>query len=410
MRSQPQLNGVLIKLASRCNYDCTYCYWFRDQSVYKLPPLMPKHVEQAFLDKLRRHISNTRIEQFFCSFHGGEPTLFGTKRMSGFLAEITKLGSELGCQMKFAFTTNAALIDEDWVKLLREFDVAVAVSIDGPPQIHDRRRVTRAGAPTWRQTVAGYLELCRGGLQPTIIGVCDPTARPDEILDHYFDDLGATFCDVLPPEFDHDAAVVPIHQFYCGLFDHWYNRYSASGTQVRILTGFIRGLLGLPARTESIGFGATSIVCLTPRGDLEPHDTLRISGNERVRSSCNVLENELTDVFTDETWVGVREASLDLCATCRACRYAYACGGGHIAQRWSSANKYNNVSVYCSDYQVILDHIASRIGVEMATGYSSVIIEITAALRAGRPTAALELASMHSSSLDAREVPTTGLA
>ena len=28
---------VLIKFASRCNIQCTYCYWFRDAEVYKKP-------------------------------------------------------------------------------------------------------------------------------------------------------------------------------------------------------------------------------------------------------------------------------------------------------------------------------------------------------------------------------------
>ena len=28
---------VLVKLASRCNINCTYCYWFRDAEVYEKP-------------------------------------------------------------------------------------------------------------------------------------------------------------------------------------------------------------------------------------------------------------------------------------------------------------------------------------------------------------------------------------
>lgn len=34
----PEFTFVLVKLASRCNIACTYCYWFRDDEVYKKPP------------------------------------------------------------------------------------------------------------------------------------------------------------------------------------------------------------------------------------------------------------------------------------------------------------------------------------------------------------------------------------
>ena len=37
--SQP-ISQLLVKVATRCNIDCSYCYWFRDASVYDKPNLM----------------------------------------------------------------------------------------------------------------------------------------------------------------------------------------------------------------------------------------------------------------------------------------------------------------------------------------------------------------------------------
>ncbi len=32
--------NIVLKVASRCNLACTYCYWFRDGAVYQMPGIM----------------------------------------------------------------------------------------------------------------------------------------------------------------------------------------------------------------------------------------------------------------------------------------------------------------------------------------------------------------------------------
>jgi uncharacterized protein len=38
-QEQP-ISQLLVKVATRCNIDCSYCYWFRDAAVYEKPKLM----------------------------------------------------------------------------------------------------------------------------------------------------------------------------------------------------------------------------------------------------------------------------------------------------------------------------------------------------------------------------------
>jgi uncharacterized protein len=38
-----------------------------------------------------------------------------------------------------------------------------------------------------------------------------------------------------------------------------------------------------------------------------------------------------------------------------------ACGGGHLAQRWSTERQYDNPSVYCESWKAIFSHIWKRI-------------------------------------------------
>jgi len=68
---------VLVKLASRCNINCTYCYWFRDAEVYKKPAVLTVEAEDAFCVRLEEHIREFNLPVFLLVFHGGEPLCAG---------------------------------------------------------------------------------------------------------------------------------------------------------------------------------------------------------------------------------------------------------------------------------------------------------------------------------------------
>ena len=382
------VNYVLIKLASRCNYDCTYCYWFRDGSVRALPAKMKPEVVDAFIAALERHITQHRLSEFTCSFHGGEPTLFGVHRFKVFLRALDAVGHRTKSDIRYAITTNAALLTPAWIKVIVDFQVSVTVSLDGPPEVNDARRVTIMGGATWRDTVRGYLDLCRAGVQPSILAVCDPSVNATTVIDHLVRDLGVRFCDVLMPDSNHEESPPSIKRFYIELFDRWYDGYADDGVQVRILTDLMRGLLGLETRTESVGLAPTQTVCLGPDGALEPHDVLRIAGADQVKTSCNILTHEIGAITADPAWLAIKTASIGLCETCKSCRYKHACGGGHIAQRWSRQNGYDNPSVYCEDFKGIFDHIADRLAedIEVTRADAPVAKEIVRdRLRSGEP-------------------------
>lgn len=70
-----------------------------------------------------------------------------------------------------SFQTNATLIDDEWVELLQEPGIAVGVSLDGPPEIHDRHRKARSGRGTYALTMRGIAKLRAGGIPFHVIAV-----------------------------------------------------------------------------------------------------------------------------------------------------------------------------------------------------------------------------------------------
>ncbi len=357
----PVATYLLIKLASRCNLACTYCYWFRDGSVYASTPLLSQQVQDALLLRLRSHIERHQLESFNCILHGGEPLLFGTARTADLLGSLNELGRITNCRMEYSLTTNGVLIDASWAEIITAYDIRVAVSIDGPAAVHDRYRLTHLGNGSHTDAVRGFQILQQAGVKPSIIAVCDPTSDPLELLRFFVTDLDCMQFDVLPPDFTHDDSAPSIAEYYLSLFDEWYDHYFDQGVSVRFLRSLVRAVLGYETNSDSFGYGPLHTVTLTTDGFLEPNDVLRIAGSEQTNTSVNVLRSEIDDVREEPTWSAAYESALHLCETCEGCEFRNECGGGHLSHRYSSSRRFDNPSVYCSDLMRIFSHVRARV-------------------------------------------------
>jgi uncharacterized protein len=372
---------VLVKLASRCNIKCTYCYWFRDALVYEKPAVLTPEAEDAFCLRLEEHIREFDLPFFLLVFHGGEPLLFPKRRFDAFLTKLRAIEARTGCAIKRGVTTNAILVDEEWIALFKTHDVNVTVSLDGPAAINDKFRVDFKGRGTLAQTLQGLASLRAAGLEPGLISVCNPGTDPEQVLDFVVGELGYTHFDILPPDATHADNPPPIDDYFIRLFDVWFDKYAALGVSIDTLDAMIRGLVGQLSLSDTIGLGPIDTVTLMPDGALEPLDVLRIAGDGSTASKTHVFSNAIRDVGKDPVWDEAYEASVNLCETCRNCEFLDACGGGHLAQRWSVERRFDNPSVYCESWKRILGHIWSRIAPTLSVEVKSAEIEPAAADR-----------------------------
>jgi uncharacterized protein len=358
-------NYILVKLAARCNLACTYCYWFRDRSVLDAPKKLSLEAEDSFLMRLGEHIEQHSLKSFFILFHGGEPLLFGAARFDVLCGKLRRLEELQNCELQLGITTNAVLIDSRWASLFRRWNVGVTVSVDGPRAINDSRRVGFHGEGSFDAIIQGVKQLRAAGVEPGFLSVCDPLSDPGEILRFFVEDLGTHDFDILIPDATHEDTPVSIAAFYIGLFDTWWDTWIDRGVRIRLLDTVIRGLLGEESRIESIGFGPNTTSTLTTDGAIEPLDVLRMAGNSFTRTRIDVFHNSLQDIQKDPLWREVLQASLTLPKTCQSCRYQMTCGAGHVGQRWSSARRFDNPTVYCNDVMAILGHISQRVFAEL---------------------------------------------
>jgi uncharacterized protein len=378
-------NYTLVKLAMRCNLKCVYCYWFRDDTVYDYPAVLTVDAELAYLSALERHVRRYQLKSFFVLFHGGEPMLVGPRRFDEFCEKLRALEARAGFSLRLSITTNGTLVSDAWIEMFRKHRVSVTLSIDGPQAVHDASRVDLRGRGTHDKTVAALNLMRASGLDPAVLSVCNPSLNPEAVCEYFVDELGLAAFDFLVPDANHEDTPPSIAEFYIRLFDLWYDRYSIRGIRVRFLESIVTGLLGGESHSESIGYGPTSTVTMLTDGSLEPLDVLRTAGNGFTRTKYNIRRDELQSVDQDPLWREVLAASLKLCDVCEVCPYKFACGGGHVASRFSRSRRYDNPSIYCTDFKRIFRHVWTRIQpdlfVETATGQVSLSAALAGAAR-----------------------------
>jgi len=112
--SQP-IAQLLVKVASRCNIDCSYCYWFRDAAVYDKPKLMSAEVLDQLLRRTEEHIGKYALTEFPIILHGGEPMLWGVENFHRIARSCADIAQRTHCDIPIGVTTNGVLVDETWL-------------------------------------------------------------------------------------------------------------------------------------------------------------------------------------------------------------------------------------------------------------------------------------------------------
>lgn len=348
---------ILLKLASRCNINCDYCYWFKDPSVYKSEAILTPQTEDDLIKCLDEHLYEYSLSKFSILLHGGEPLLFGKERFDNLCTKLYHIMIKRECTLKLSLTTNGLLIDEEWVELFKKYKVSITVSIDGPPAIHDSRRKDFKNRNTSHLAIQGFKLLKEANINSGVLAVCSPQTNPKDYTSFFISELGLKSFDILVPDATHEDTPLSITNFYTNLFDLWISTYLVEGVKIRFIESIVKGLLGFQSRSESIGYGTTETVTVLTDGSLEPLDVMRITGEGATKTRLNVSTHRLQDLADDPLWKEIRYASLNLPKVCNECKFKQACGGGHISSRWSNSNRLNNPSIYCNDFKNIMSHM-----------------------------------------------------
>ena len=353
------ISQLLVKVASRCNIDCSYCYWFRDAAVYDKPKLMSADVLHRLLQRIEEHVAKNSLIDFPIILHGGEPLLWGVENFHRFAEGCEAISSRTGCEIPIAVTTNGILIDEEWLNCFEARNISVAISLDGPEHIHDVHRRTFQGTGTHAAVERAARMLVSRDIGVSALAVCNPAYQPKQYVD-FFAECGISNYDIMIPDATVDEKPPSIASFYNALFDLWLEANRSTPTvNIRIIADMITALLGNNSPTEGVGHQPIELCTVMTDGSVEAHDVLRIAGDGSTNTRFNIFDHAIDEVRNEPRWKAARDASINLCDTCRQCKFMNACGGGYLPHRFSKKNGYDNPSVYCGDLYSMFENMQS---------------------------------------------------
>ncbi|MFN3465007.1 MAG: FxsB family cyclophane-forming radical SAM/SPASM peptide maturase [Terricaulis sp.] len=277
-----RITSFLVKLASRCNLDCDYCYVYHhaDQSWRRMPRTLSDQHQTAFAQRLAAYVREQNLNECYVVFHGGEPLLAGAERIAAFAREISETIGE-SAKVRFGMQTNGLLLTDAALDALEAANVIVSLSLDGPREVNDLHRTTRKHRSSFDR-VASALERLqkRPETFAGVIAVIDPRVQP-ETLFSYFSQFPVPNLDFLLPDAHHlrpppgrTEQPTLYRDWLVRAFNLWFDQYPH--LRVRFFETLLDSAAGLPSQTDAIGFGDVSLLTIETDGTYHDLDVLKV--------------------------------------------------------------------------------------------------------------------------------------
>ena len=370
MAAQTELDTILIKVASRCNINCTYCYVYNmgDDNWSHMEKLMTKETMDSICISLSELITSQK-KYFSIVLHGGEPFLLGPLKLSYLLGELRKV---LSYEYPISIQTNGILITDEILDICSEHQVSVAVSIDGPESIHNKNRVTHQGQGTFQNVLKGIEKLKAHNdstfLNAGLLAVIDPLSDPAEVY-HFFKSIKPPSVDFLYKDGNHTN--LPIHKssissveygsWMSGLLDIYMA--DPEPLSIRVLDDMLKVLLGGIVSKEGLGITDFGIIIIDTDGTIMKNDTLKSSynGADKFEKPLNIKDGRLVSFLNSNEFLEYRAMQQPTSRKCLNCPVLNVCGGGMILHRWKKENDFDNPSVFCSDQLYLIDNMLKKL-------------------------------------------------
>lgn len=361
----------LLKVHSRCNLACDYCYVYTlaDQSWRSKPMVMAPDLVTAVAGRIAEHATTHNLRSVRLILHGGEPLLAGHAYLRK-VVETLRAAAPAGLHIDAVVQTNGVLLDEAALRTFRELDVRVGISLDGGRGANDRNRRYVDGRSSY-DAVADALTLLRApefrplytGLLCTVDLANDPVETYESLVQ--FEPPMVDFLlphgtwESPPPYRSSDPTNTPYGDWLIAVFDHWYGR--SGETVVRLFQEIVTLMLGGASASEAVGLTPSTLVVIETDGTIEQTDSLKVVRHGAPVTGLNVVDHPFDLALTHPGMVARQLGADALSDTCRDCRFGRVCGAGLYPHRYRPGTGFLNPSVYCPDLYRLIEHIHNRL-------------------------------------------------
>jgi uncharacterized protein len=362
-----------LKVASRCNLACTYCYVYTkgDDSWRHRPHLMSDEVFATTVARIREHCQEVGQESVDLVFHGGEPCLMGRERFSRWCDRIRDELAPVGT-VSITIQTNGTLLDRAWAESFRQHAVVVGVSLDGPEAANDLSRIDHLGRGSHARVLAGIAELHAADVPVNLLCVVNLERDPIEIHEHLVSLLPTSISYLMPDETHFTIrstrrrhGPTPCFGFLSRVLDHWWTRDAVNLT-VQPFKAMAKAVLGGRTAVDYLGNNPYNYIFVEPDGSIEGLDVLRICQPGLAQTGLNVRTSRFLDVAEQSALHRkVLFEGMPLPTACGGCAEATTCAGGYVPHRWGPGG-FDHPSAWCADLLALFGRVRDLLDVSPA--------------------------------------------
>lgn len=367
MKNNVFFNAALIKIASRCNIQCDYCYMYQheDQSWIHQPKFISVETIEKIGERINEYCLDANLKEFEIIFHGGEPLLYTPKKIIE-MVSIFKNKISQDIKLGFSIQTNGTLLTEENVRELFDNNISISVSLDGPKEYNDLHRVDINGNSTFDRAYNGLkiLKETNSELFSGAIGVIDPRTDPRKILE-FIEPLNLPRFDFLLPdatykntpflrETDSEIYVRWLEE----AFEIWFKEFSH--IPIRWFDTILASRVGVPSNTDVMGFGSVCLLVIETDGSYTDHDVLKITQENGAKLDLSVFTASINDVSMHPQIQkhGLLLSRDGICDKCKKCPIVDSCGGGGVPHRYHEEKGFDMPSVYCKEIFAVVSKAA----------------------------------------------------
>ncbi|WP_306439379.1 anaerobic sulfatase maturase [Paenibacillus sp. tmac-D7] len=352
-----------------CNLACDYCYY---STCGGKPGPKINRIETRILEKfIKEYMAKSKGGASF-AWQGGEPLLAGLD----FFEEVVRLQAKYApphTQISNGLQTNGTLINEEWACFFKTYNFLIGVSIDGPQEIHDARRVTGSGKDSFHMIMNGIEHLRKYKVDFNILTVVhDQNVDKVQELMEFYDREGFEYIQFIPcmdfraqqTDKQGQYLITPEQygKFLCDAFDIWYKDGNPNRS-IRFFDNMLSVYLQQGAELCIHRKECPKTLILEQNGDAYPCDFF-ISDDYKIG---NVGEDSLDDILASPVYQKFLSMKPRLPEKCTSCRYLNLCHGGCPRNRtWSRFDDQVDVDYFCKSYMQIYAYADERMKIVAA--------------------------------------------
>ncbi|MGM9848413.1 MAG: radical SAM protein [Bacilli bacterium] len=327
-----------LHITNQCNLNCRYCY------INKNNIDMDFDVAKEIIDKLIVSLKENNFNKIVLSFSGGEPLL----RVDLIEKIIDYCNTFHNISFSYRILTNGILIGDRVIKLIKENNVDVRISLDGIKEYNDKNRCYYDKRGSYYDVVNGILYLKKNDIEPTINVVVTK-----ENIDGLFELTKRLIDFNLPFRFSLEKSNNNIMPSIINVQSKIIRKLKSC--LKLILKCYSKGIFDNSFNVDDISFNNSTcrncgvgdnIIAIGSNGDVA------LCGMDLCRPISNIYkDNDLISIIND---CEVSKFNINKVNECKSCIWKHVCNNGCPILNYNIFGDFNKKSSYCKIYREII--------------------------------------------------------